>query len=112
MVEASATVLWIAAPNGTFTSPQESWEAYTGQSFEQHRDLGWTDAIHPDDLPALLERWTAAVELGGSFTSEGRMWCAATQSFRRFQCKATALHNPDGSVREWVGASADIEDRE
>ncbi len=34
-----------------------SWEAITGQPWSEHRDLGWIEALHPDDREAVRRRW-------------------------------------------------------
>ena len=39
----------------------QRWLDYTGLALEQTLELGWKSAIHPDDLPRILEKSEGAV---------------------------------------------------
>jgi hypothetical protein len=36
--------------------PNQRWCEYTGRSIDEAHGQAWQPAIHPDDLPELLER--------------------------------------------------------
>ena len=40
---------------------------FTGLSFEQIRDWGWTQFIHPDDLEESLRVWRHSIDTGEPF---------------------------------------------
>src|SRR5438876_12295018 len=42
----------------------QGWRDYTGISSEEARGRGWQAAVHPDDLPKLLEPWREVVAAG------------------------------------------------
>jgi PAS domain-containing protein len=42
----------------------QGWRDYTGISSEEARGRGWQAAVHPDDLPKLLETWREMVAAG------------------------------------------------
>jgi PAS fold len=46
---------------------------YTGLSAEQAMDWGWKVAIHPEDLPRMLEIFQEAASSGQLFEAEGRL---------------------------------------
>ena len=46
LVDASTSIVWTTDATGAFITPQPSWEAYTGQPFEQHRGFGWAEMLH------------------------------------------------------------------
>jgi len=111
LVSVITDVTWVADAAGAFITPQSEWEAYTGQTWEQHRGFGWVGALHPDDRERVKEIWNEACADAKIYQSEGRLWHAPTQDWRHFIAKATPLLDGDGSVREWVGTYTDIDDR-
>jgi PAS domain S-box-containing protein len=112
LLEGTRSIVWITDAQGHFIVPQLSWQRYTGQTFDEHRDLGWTKAIHEDDLPDLNRSWQLALKEGTKYESSGRLWHAATQSYRSFLAEAVPLKNADGTIREWIGTVSDVEDQQ
>ena len=112
LVTTTSAVVWTAGPAGDFVTPQLSWEAYTGQPWEDHKGWGWTAMIHPDDRDANLARWQAAVLEKKPFEGHGRLWNAKSQEYCYYEGRAVPRLNPDGSVREWIGAVDDVHQRE
>ncbi|MBF9195781.1 bifunctional diguanylate cyclase/phosphodiesterase [Microvirga terrestris] len=109
LLEASAVVLWLAAPDGTLTHLEGTLEigglvgdAYAGQ--------GWLDFVHRDDLARVKAAWLWAVSSGTPYQNEFRIKLADGE-YRWMLANAVALRNPDGTIREWVGSVADIHDR-
>ena len=49
LVEASAQIIWTTNAKGEIVEDNPSWNAFTGQTFEQGKGLGWFNVIHPDD---------------------------------------------------------------
>lgn len=108
---ATAAVIWTTNAQGEFAEPQWSWEAYTGQPWPAHAGWGWTEMLHPDDRERLLETWRQALTDKSMCCAEGRIWQATTRSYRYFIVRGVPLCFEDGTVREWVGAVTDIDDR-
>ena len=111
LVTATSAILWSADRDFRFTSPQDSWQHYTGQSWQQHRDMGWLDVIHPEDRDQLLRGWTEARVHGHVFQAEARLWHQESESHHYSDFRAVPMQDDDGAIREWVGFVADIEDR-
>ena len=55
---------WTAAADGRVDSVNRPWCAYTGHCADAALGDGWQSVVHPDDLPALLQRWTAILHTG------------------------------------------------
>ena len=51
LVEATSQLMWTTGPGGTIDRPMESWSAFTGQTDEEVRGDGWTDAVPPPSTP-------------------------------------------------------------
>lgn len=71
---------------------------------------GWKVAIHPDDLPHMLETFNEALNLGRSFEVEGRFrrWDG---EFRWFLFRGSPLLDGSGKVVKRYGTNSNLEDR-
>lgn len=111
LVSATTSIVWTVNPAGEFIEPQLSWQAFTGQTWEEHRGFGWASAIHPDDVERAKAEWDRARDAQAIFRSEGRLWHAATGQYRYYVSRAVPVRNPDGSIAEWIGTVTDIHER-
>ncbi|MEU3197744.1 PAS domain-containing protein [Streptomyces sp. NPDC006996] len=62
LVDAGSQMVWVTGPKGGVTEPSPGWQRVTGQSWEEFRGDGWTDALHPDDRAATVESWQRALD--------------------------------------------------
>jgi PAS domain S-box-containing protein len=106
----TADVLLSWGATGAFVAPHGAWEAYTGQTWEEHRGYGWAKAIHPDDRERIMKTWLAACETGTRYEAQARLRHAPSGQWRHCDGRAAPLFNADGTVREWVGAVTDVEE--
>src|ERR1700676_4693155 len=51
-------------PDGSNEFLNQRWLDYTGLTIEQARGRGWKVAIHPDDLPRVLDVWQGLLVSG------------------------------------------------
>ena len=110
VVDTIPGLVWSTRPDGSAEFFNQRWLEYTGLSAEQARDWGWKVAIHPDDLPRMLEIFHEALSLGRSFEVEGRFrrWDG---EFRWFLFRGSPLLDGSGKVVRWYGTNTDLEDR-
>ncbi len=111
LISASVSVVWTTNAAGEFDRPQPSWEKYTGQRWAEYNGQGWAQAIHEEDRERVKEARQRAAEKKEVCHAEGRIYCAATNSWRYFVGRGVPLLNEDGTVREWIGTVTDIEDQ-
>src|SRR5688572_17446960 len=112
LVSVITDVPWTTDPSGAFVTAQPAWAWYTGQTWEEYRGFGWIEALHPDDREDLRKSWIQACASKSAYVSaHGRLWHEPTRQYRYFEAQATPVFNPDGTVREWVGAYTDINAR-
>jgi PAS domain S-box-containing protein len=110
LVHASAAVEWRADADGAmFEAPL--WAAYTGQPANEHRGSGWLAMVHPDDRLATKDVWERAHADGSPVEIDYRVFHAASGQYRWVHESGVPLKNGDGSIREWVGAVTDIDER-
>ncbi len=105
------SIVWTTDSNGLFSTPQKSWERFTGQTWEEHQGMGWVNAIHEEDRASIRRRWNESVTSGSKHQVSGRIWNQNTHTFHTFVAEAVPVRNADGSIREWVGTVSDIEEQ-
>jgi len=110
LVEASCQILWTTNADGQVEEDSPSWREFTGQTFEQRKDSGWLDVIHPDDRRSTLSAWQRSISSGGLYEVEYRLRRADGQ-WRWTLARAVPQRRLDGSVKRWVGMNADITQR-
>jgi PAS domain S-box-containing protein len=110
LVDASAQIVWSTPGKGEVRIDSPSWRDFTGQTREQSADGGWLDVLHPEDREGAAKRWREAVDEDRPFETDYRIWHKGG-SWRSTTTRAVPLHDPDGSVREWVCMSVDVTER-
>jgi PAS domain S-box-containing protein len=109
LVDTSAQIVWTTDADGLVVEDSPSWRAFTGQTFDQWKGWGWTNALHPEDRDRLAKLWHAAVADSTPVDSEYRIR-HVSGDWRWTSVRAVPLRNGDG-VRGWVGMNRDITER-
>lgn len=107
LVEALSVITWSCPPSWRYVEPQPSWMTFTGQTEEEMVGVGWTRAVHPDDLPTALQRWNEAVTQGEPFFDEHRI-LRHDGEWRWMSVYAVPIRDAHGYVLEWFGMHLDI----
>ena len=110
MVESIPAVAFVTDADGRHAFWNRRWAEYTGASVGQSLREGWVDAVHPDELPRVLEKWQAAVAAVEPLDYEAR-FRRSDGVYRWFQVRATPLRDHGEKVTKWCGVATDIEDR-
>ena len=71
---------------------------------------GWLSAIHPEDLPQLVDHWSSLLNGREPGEFEARLR-RSDGTFRWFLIRAVPLCDESGRVVKWYGQNTDIEDR-
>lgn len=109
LVEATTAIVWNSSSMGAFEEAQPAWTAFTGQSDEELRGMGWLKVIHPDDRAETERTWSVAVANASNYKVEHRIR-AADQSYRDMRGQAAPIFGADGAVKQWCGVHYDITD--
>jgi hypothetical protein len=102
---------WMARADGSCEYVNRPWHAYTGLSLEESLGYGWTRAVHPEDLPGVLEHWQRGRDIGEPCEAELRMRRASDGQWRWFVARAQPARAADGSVIRWIGSYTDIDEQ-
>src|SRR6266481_1602410 len=110
VVDTIPTLAWSAGPDGSADFFNQRWLDYTGLSAKQALGSGWQDAIHPDDLPRILETYREALNSVKPFEVEGR-FRRSDGEYRWFLFRGSPLRDRSGKVAKWYGTNTDLEER-
>jgi len=109
-VDTIPTLAWSAGPDGSADFFNQRWRDYTGLSAKQALGSGWQVAIHPDDLPRILETFRGALISVTPYEVEGR-FRRFDGEFRWFLFRGSPLRDQSGKVAKWYGTNTDLEER-
>ena len=109
-IDVTGQLGWTTNAEGKVEEDIPSWRAYTGQSYDDIKGWGWSQALHPDDLERTSRVWKEAVATNKPYEVEYRLR-RHDGIYRQFMARGIPLLNSEGNVREWVGTCIDITER-
>jgi formate hydrogenlyase transcriptional activator len=109
IIDTIPTLAWCTLPDGTGIFWNRRWYEYTGLSLEVVRGWGWQDAIHPEDLKEITDKWLGFLAAGQPGEVEGRLR-RFDGVYRWFLFRAEPLRDESGNIVNWYGTDTDIDD--
>ena len=83
---------------------------YFGRTNEELKDWALIGAVHPDDLPRVIEARKQSIEAGGVYDIEHR--CRRADGvYRWFQVRGLPVRDAGGTITAWYLLLTDIDDR-
>jgi len=83
---------------------------YFGKPIEEFKNRIIFDAVHPDDLPRVIDAWRRWLETGQPHDLELRQR-RADGAYRWFQSRALPARDTEGRITGWYILLTDIDDR-
>ena len=83
---------------------------YFGKTAEDLKNWASSDAVHPDDLPRVIDSWRRSVETGQPYENEHR-YRRADGAYRWFHSRALPARDSEGRITGWYMLLTDIDDR-
>ena len=83
---------------------------YFGKTSDELKDWVTSDAVHPDDLPRVIDLWRRSVETGQPYEYELRQR-RADGMYRWFQSRALPVRDADDRISGWYMLLTDVDDR-
>src|SRR5437867_5320697 len=108
ILDALPAIAWCKLPDGSNEFVNQRWQDYTGIPEDEARGQGWQAALHPDDLPKLIEKWAEIVASGKSGEFEGRLR-RHDGVFRWFLARFEPVRDDADEIVRWYGTSTDID---
>ena len=85
------------------------WYRYSGCDPSEPPAVGWTSALHPDDIGATFAHWRHCVVTGEPFEIQYRLR-RRDGAYRWFLGRGTPFVDESGTVSKWFGTCTDIDD--
>ena len=108
MADLMPTKVSNADASGNFIYFNQDWLDYTGLNFEELKERGWIDFIHPEERENFLERWQSSLDTGELFEMELR-WLNKKGKYKWHLSRAEAVKNEDGTIKMWIGTNTEIQ---
>jgi PAS domain S-box-containing protein len=109
-IEVTGQLGWTTNADGEVLEDIPAWRKFTGQGEEEVKGMGWSKALHPDDVEHTMQLWNKAVTTKSAYEVEYRIR-KYDGVYRHFLTRSVPVFKKDGSIHEWVGTCIDITDR-
>ncbi len=103
-------IVWSTDPNGYHDFYNKRWYEFTGLTFQQSRNKGWSQVLHPDDVNRTRDIWARSLQTGDLYEVEYRMRRHDGQ-YRWLLARAMPLRDESGIISRWFGTCTDIHDQ-
>ncbi len=110
LVELNPEIPWVMDSQGNNLDVSSRWTEITGLSKEQTRNLGWLEALHPEDLEPTIEKLRHGLQTGKAFDVEYRVKNVDRQ-WRWMRSRGSPRLGSSGQILRWYGSVEDIDDR-
>jgi PAS domain S-box-containing protein len=110
VIDTTPALIHTAQPDGYLDYFNRRWLEFLGLPLEEVCGWWWTDAVHPEDVAGLLQKWHAALASGEPLEVEARVR-RADGEYRLLLHRKVPLRDERGTILKWYGSSVDIEDQ-
>ncbi|PWS33870.1 PAS domain-containing protein [Pedobacter paludis] len=97
-----------ALPSGEVTFFNQQWLDFSGLDFDDLKNFGYHQMIHPEDVPPFSEGLAKAAASGTPFVSEMRFKNTEGDYIWHLNV-ASPILNENGEITMWVGSTTDIQ---
>jgi PAS domain S-box-containing protein len=109
-IDGIAGLVAIMAPSGELEAVNRPIIEYFGRTVEELKNLGTSDAVHPEDLPRSLESYKISLATDTPFHQELRLR-RFDGEYRWFENRGAPIRDESGHVTRWYCLLVDIDDR-
>jgi PAS domain S-box-containing protein len=110
IVDSIPGLICTMSPAGKIEQLNQPLLEYFGKTPEELKGWSMTDAVHPDDLPEVIQAYTYSVTSGIAYDIEHR--CRRVDGvYRWFQVRALPVRGAEGNISGWYVLLTDIDDR-
>jgi PAS domain S-box-containing protein len=86
------------------------WERITGLSKERTRNLGWLEAVHPEDVEPTMKALQEGLLSGKQIDIEYRVQ-SLDRGWRWMRSRGSPRVGPTGQIVRWYGSVEDVDER-
>lgn len=110
ILEEFPTLIWRAGPDGKCDYFNRTWLDFTGRTMQQQLADGWTEGVHPEDLPNCLDIARASFHARRPFSMEYRLR-RHDGEYRWMLDIGRPFHDLNNRFAGYLGSLFDITDR-
>ena len=110
MVDGISALVAVLTPDGAVEFVNRQVLDYFGKTLEELKAWKSTDAVHPDDLPRVIDVWTRSLEDGQPYDVELRQR-GADGVYRWFHVQGLPVRDAEGRILRWCVLQTDIDER-
>jgi diguanylate cyclase (GGDEF)-like protein/PAS domain S-box-containing protein len=107
LANSGQALVWTSGPDKACDYFNDPWLRFTGRTLQQELGDGWTEGVHPDDLPRCLETYTTAFDRQQPFSMEYRLRHASGE-YRWIIDRGSPHYDTQGGFLGYVGHCMDI----
>jgi PAS domain S-box-containing protein len=100
--------VWTALPDGNLDYVSRGTEEFFGQPAVSLLGTGWTNMVHPEDLPSASVAWAHSLSTGEPYDTEFRLRHAGGE-YAWHLVRAIPLRNDDGAIVKWFGSNTNVD---
>jgi PAS domain S-box-containing protein len=93
---------------GNLLDISSNWVQLTGMTREQTHNLGWLEALHPEDAASMMKALREALHTGKPIDIEHRVKTADSK-WKWLHARGSALYGSTGEIIRWYGGCEDID---
>ncbi|MEW6158282.1 MAG: PAS domain S-box protein, partial [Verrucomicrobiota bacterium] len=110
MADGAPVMIWVNGPDKRCTWFNRRWLEFTGRTMEQELGTGWTESVHPDDLPGCLQTCDNAFAQRQPFSMEYRLR-RQDGAWRWILDHGVPLNNAKNEFMGYIGSCIDVTDQ-
>lgn len=110
VIDLMPQMVWATQPDGFHDFYNQRWYEFTGLSFEETKDKGWSLVLHPDDYERAWKVWQKSLDTGVPYEIEYRMR-KFDGTYTWFLARAHPLKDESGKIVKWFGTCTDIQEQ-
>jgi PAS domain S-box-containing protein len=110
MVELNPEIPWVMDSEGNNLDVSGRWTKITGLTKERTRNLGWLEALHPDDVEPTMKALQEGLRSGKQIDVEYRVR-SLDRGWRWMRSRGSPRVGATGQIIRWYGSVEDIEER-
>ena len=110
MADAAPVLIWTSGVDRKRTWFNRQWLEFVGRPMGRDLGDGWTENVHPDDLPRCLETYVTSFDARRPFSIEYRLR-RHDGEYRWMLVSGVAMYGPAREFTGYIGSCVDITDR-
>jgi PAS domain S-box-containing protein len=110
IVDSIPGVVALLSPTGNLEMVSRQCMEFFGRNFEELREWGTNDTVHPEDLPGLIDALTRALTTGRPYEILAR-FRRADGVYRWSHNRGCPIRDGNGDIARWCSLITDIDDQ-